>query len=120
MKRHCPYEKAHLPLALKNKPRPHLYGGRGYHVEVYVSQQLRMYIFTLCTYLKLHTPLVQIYLDSSLSGHLSEVSPVKLSKDKKESISTSQSKMITVFIGVFAFSQRNMHCLIFPNMTILE
>ena len=67
MKRHCPYEKAHLPLALKNKPRPHLYRGRGYHVEVYVSQQLRMYIFTLCTYLKLHTPLVQIYLNNRTS-----------------------------------------------------
>ena len=46
-----------------------------------------------CTYLKLPTPLIQIYLitehhlyqiylDSSLSRHLSEVSPVKLSKDK--------------------------------------
>ena len=48
----------------------------------------------ICTYLKLPTPLVQIYLiiehhlyqiylDSSLSGYLSEISLVKLSKDKK-------------------------------------
>ena len=46
----------------------------------------------ICTYLKLSTPLVQIiiehhlyqiYLDSPLSGYLSEVSHVKLSKDKK-------------------------------------
>ena len=57
-----------------------------------------MYIFThvhyICTYLKLPTLIVQIYLitehhlyqiylDSSLSGYLSKVSPVKLSKDKK-------------------------------------
>ena len=48
----------------------------------------------ICTYLKLSTSLVQIYLitehhlyqiylDSSLSGYLSEVSHVNLPKDKK-------------------------------------
>ena len=48
----------------------------------------------ICTYLKLLTSLVQIYLiiehtlyqiyvDSSLLGYRSEVSPIKLSKDKK-------------------------------------
>ena len=88
----------------------------------------------ICTYLKLPASLVQIYLitehhlyeiylDSSLSGYLSEVSPVKLFKDKKkESISTSQSKIITLCIGVFVFPQRNMHCsMIFPKtITILE
>ena len=49
----------------------------------------------ICTYLKLPTPLVQIYLmnghylyqiylHSSSSGYLSEVSSLKLSKDKKK------------------------------------
>ena len=87
----------------------------------------------ICIYLKLPTPLTiyltighhlyQIYLDSSLSGYLSEVSPIKQSKDKKkESISTSQSKIITVCIGVFVFPHRNMHySMIFPKtITILE
>ena len=50
--------------------------------------------------------LYQIYLDSSLSGYLSDVSTVKLSKDKKESISTLQSRMITVCVSVFVFRQR--------------
>ena len=64
-----------------------------HYIKVYVLQQLSMYI---CIYLKLPTPLTiyltighhlyQIYLDSSLSGYLSEVSPIKLSKDKKKKV----------------------------------
>ena len=59
------------------------------HISIYTCLHLH-----ICTYLKLPTPLVQIYLtiehhlhqiylDSSLSEYLSEVSPVKLSKDKR-------------------------------------
>ena len=72
---------------------------------------MRIYI---CTCLKLPTPLLQIYLiiehhlyqiylDSSLSGYLSEVSLVKLSKDKKKRNSTLQFRMITVCIGGASF-----------------
>ena len=54
----------------------------------------------ICTYLKLPTPLVQIYLmnghylyqiylHSSSSGYLSEVSSLKLSKDKKKGVYNS-------------------------------
>ena len=61
------------------------------HVHIYICKYVHM---DICTYLKLPTPLVQIYLiieyylyqiyiDSSLSGYLSEVSPVKFSNDKK-------------------------------------
>ena len=102
------------------------------HRGTYFSAAKHVLIYR-CTHLKLPTPLVQIYLTiehhlyqiylySSLSGYLSEVSPVKLSKDKKESISTSQFKMITVCIGVFVFLLRNMHCsMIIPKtITILE
>ena len=85
----------------------------------------------ICAYLKLPTPLgqiylmnghylYQIYLHSSSSGYLSEVSSLKLSKDKKKSISTSQSKMITACIGVFLFPQRNMYCsMIFPKAIVI-
>ena len=67
-----------------------------HYTELYVSQQLSMYIFTYIhmyifktsyplvqIYLPFEHHLYQIYLDSSSSGYLSEVSSVKLSKGKK-------------------------------------
>ena len=41
------------------------------------------------------------YLDVSVSGYLSDVSPIKIPKDKKRRYLISRCKMMTHYIGVF-------------------
>ena len=81
----------HFLIRIQDTPHRSICFSAAKHVHIYICTYVHM---CTCTYLKLSTPLVQIYLiiehhlyqiylDSSLSGYLSEVSHVKLSKDKK-------------------------------------
>ena len=53
------------------------------HVHIYICRYLKLATTLVQICLIIEHNLCQIYIDSSLSGYLSEISPVNLSKDKK-------------------------------------